>query len=179
MSVDYGLAGTDPFVTWSKPPSILLADFFAPHWDSTETGATLNTVNYPVSEVAWNQWFNNEKDVSIKFYDAVSVIKFEGSIVLGDTIQEEDKIIQVHIFTRSFDDDAADSSETMLFKIEEHFKRVLWQFWQSELQPKGILKAFVRNCYDSPFSEKQETFNSIIRRRIMIIVLRVWRVNQA
>jgi hypothetical protein len=173
----YGLAGTSPFTTWQKPASQLLADFFAQYWSSSEAGASLNTVNYPVSEVGWNQWFNNDKDVTIKFYDAVSIIKSEGNIVLGGAVQEEDKIIQVHIFARSFEDDNEDSAETMLFDIEEHFKKVVMQHGP-ELVDKGILKLYVRNCADRPFIEKEETYNTIIRRRIMTIVMRVWRVNQ-
>lgn len=179
MSTSYGLAGTDPFGTWSKPASLILADFFATHWSSSETGATLNLSNGSVSEVAWNMWYNADKDVTIKFYDSVSVVKSQGNVGLGNWAVEEDKIIQIHIFARSFDDDAADSAETILFNIEEHFKKVLMQNWISELQSKGILKAYVRNCFDSPFVEKEETFNSIVRRRIMTVVLRVWRVNNA
>lgn len=175
----YGLAGTSPFATWSKPASLILADFFASHWSSSEAGAVLNTSNGSVSEVGWNQWFNGDKDLTIKFYDSTSVIKSQGNIGLGNWACEEDKIILVHIFARSYDDDAEDSAETMLFNVEEHLKKTLMQNWISELQPKGILKAYVRNCFNSPFEEKQETFNSIIRRRIMTIVLRVWRVNNA
>lgn len=131
----------------------------------------------PISEVGWNQWWNNDKDITIKFYDAVSVIKNQGSIVLGGSIQEEDKIIQVHIFARSFDDDADTSAETMLFDIEEHFKKVIMQHGP-ELQDKGVLKIYVRSTADRPFVEKEETFNSALRRRIMTIVMRVWRLNQ-
>lgn len=172
----YGLAGTSPFVTWQKPASQVLADFLASYWDSSETMASLNTLNYPVSEVGWNQWFNNDKDLTIKFYDAVSVIKAQGSIMLGGAVQEEDKIIQVHIFARSFEDDFDSSAETMLFNIEEHFKKVIHQHGP-ELVDKGILKLYVRSCADRPYVEKQETFNSITRRRIMTVVMRVWRVN--
>jgi hypothetical protein len=176
--MSYGLAGTSPFATWAKPASLVLADFFAAHWSSLETGAVLNTSNYPVSEVAWNQWYNAEKDVTIKFYDSTSVIKSQGNVGIGNWAVEEDKIILVHIFARSYDDDAVDSTETMLFNIEEHFKKVLMQNWIDELIPKGILKAYVRNSYDRPFEQKTETYNATLRRRIMTIILRVWRINQ-
>ncbi len=174
----YGLAGTSPFATWAKPASLVLADFFAAHWSSSETGASLNISNFPVSEVAWNQWWNNDKDITIKFYDSVSVVKSQGNVGIGNWAAEEDKIIQIHIFARSFDDDAADSTETMLFNIEEHFKKVLMQNWIAELKPKGILKAYIRNAFDSPFKLKSETYNATLRRRIITVVLRVWRVNQ-
>ncbi len=175
----YGLAGTSPFASWSKPASLILADFFASRWSSSETGATLNTASGSVSEVAWNQWYNADKDVTIKFYDSVSVVKTQGNVGIGNWAAEEDRIIQIHIFARSFDDDADDSAETMLFNIEEHFKKVLMQNWITDLYPKGILKAYVRNCFDSPFKLKSETYNAVLRRRIMTIVLRVWRVNNA
>lgn len=177
MSTNYGLAGTSPFAPWAKPASLILADFFASHWSSSETGAVLNTVNYPLSEVGWNQWYNNDKDINIKFYDSTTIVKSQGQVGIGNWAAEEDKLIQIHIFTRSFEDDADFSAETMLFNIEEHFKKVLMQNWISELQPKGILKAYVRSCSDSPYVEKQETYNTIHRRRIMTVILRVWRVN--
>lgn len=176
--MSYGLAGTEPFATWSKPASLILADFFASHWNSTETGAVLNTINYPVSEVGWNQWYNGDKDLTIKFYDAVSVVKSQGTVGIGNWACEEDKIIQVHVFARSFNDTDADSAETMLFSVEEHFKKVLMQNWVSDLKPKGILKAYVRSAADRPYIEKEETYNTVTRRRIITVVLRVWRVNQ-
>jgi len=175
----YGLAGTSPFATWSKPASLILADFFASHWDSTETGATLNTINYPVSEVGWNQWYNGDKDLTIKFYDSVSVIKYEGNVGIGNWAFEEDRIIQIHIFARSLEDSNTNSAETMVFKVEEHFKKVLMQNWIADLQPKGILKAFIRSSQDRPYIEKEETYNAITRRRILTVVLRVWMVNNA
>lgn len=173
----YGLAGTSPFATWSKPASLILADFFASHWSSTETGAVLNVSNGAISEVGWNQWWNNDKDLTIKFYDSTAVIKSQGNVGLGNWAVEEDRIIQIHIFARSFDDSVTNSTETMLFKVEEHFKRVLMQYWISDLQPKGILKAYVRNTFDSPYKLKSDTYNANLRRRMMIVVLRVWRVN--
>jgi hypothetical protein len=173
----YGLAGTSPFVTWQKPASHILADFLASYWNSTETGATLNTINYPASEVGWNHWFNNDKDLTIKFYDSVTIVKDEGCTMLGGAVQEEDRIIQIHIFARSWEDDADSSAETMCFNVEEHFKKVIHQHGP-ELINAGILKLFVRNSQDRPYVEKEESFNAVTRRRVMTIVMRVWRVNQ-
>lgn len=175
----YGLAGTSPFTTWSKPPSLILAEFFASHWSSAEAGAVLNTSNGSVSEVGWNMWYNGDKDLTIKFYDSTSIVKTQGNVGLGNWAAEEDRIIQIHIFARSFDDDADNSAETMLFNVEEHFKKVLMQNWISELQPKGILKAYIRSGSDQPYKLKTETYNATMRRRILTCILRVWRVNNA
>lgn len=176
-SSNYGLSGTSPVAAWEKPASHILADFLAIHWNSSEAGASLNTINYSVSEVGWNQWFNNDKDLTIKFYDSVTIVKGEGSIMLGGQVQEEDRIIQIHVFARSYEDDADSSAETMLFNVEEHFKKVIHQHGP-ELQDKGILKVFVRNSQDRPYVEKQESFNAVTRRRIITVCMRVWRVNQ-
>lgn len=65
----------------------------------------------------------------------------------------------------------------MLFNVEEHFKKILMQYWISGLQSKGILKIFVRNSADRPVTQNAESFNASLARRIMTVILRVWRVN--
>lgn len=174
------LAGKSSVSGWSKAPQLILRDFIASHWNNTDAGATLNTSDPTVSEVAWDQWYSGERDLTIKFAYNTTIIAGEGFVALTKDIQEEDIVIDVHIMARSWVDANPDDVDNMVWRVENMIQGIIKKYWYEELKSQeGILKCWVRNVASRPMAdEKTDSYNEYLKRRVMTVIFRVWHVVQ-
>jgi hypothetical protein len=172
------LAGKSPAGGWAKSPQFILRDFIASHWNNTEAGAVLNTSDPTVSEVAWDQWYSGQRDLTIKFVYNTTVVSGEGFVMLTKDVQEQDTIMDIHIMARTYADTDTDGVDNMVWRVENMIQGIIKKYWYEELKTQhGVLKCWVRNVASRPMpQETSESYNEYLKRRVMTVVFRVWQV---